>query len=482
MPTLLGLCVLPLALLWAGRPERLLQLILVAAVFEGAAALVLGGFGVQPAIIPVLIFIGYVGIQYLLGMRYPAEGEVLRLLLPLLLLLAYAAGAAMLLPGIFAGRIIVLPQKLLDPGLVDPVPLVPNSGNVTQTLYLAVNVALSVAAALFLTRGRIAWRGILSAYLAGGYLVGAISLWQFASRVAGVPYPSGLLYSNPGWAIVEQSIGPVPRIQGPFSEPAALAFYMSGVTFCALWLCIRGHDIMRPNWLLGLAALTTCLSTSTTGIATLVVGLPATLLYATLTGNAPGLRRATTTLLALLGAGAVLLGPIFILRPELIDVVELVVDITLDKGESDSFLERQMMDNLAWDAVSASGGLGIGWGSTRASSLLPGLMAGGGVFAVLMAVWLAWGLARAVGRASASAPAAHPARAAVDGFAAAACGQLVAALLSAPTIVTVIFFLQLGAVAAGAARMRYDADHMRRAPAPRGRDTERAAICGGVVP
>jgi hypothetical protein len=36
-------------------------------------------------------------------------------------------------------------------------------------------------------------------------------------------------------------MGIVPRINGPFSEPAALAYYLSGPIFCCTWLALRGH-------------------------------------------------------------------------------------------------------------------------------------------------------------------------------------------------------------------------------------------------
>ena len=75
--TLLGLALVPISLLWVSRPVRLLQLALFSALFEAAAALVFGGFGLQPAMVPGLQFVAYIAAQYALGMRYPGEGIVL---------------------------------------------------------------------------------------------------------------------------------------------------------------------------------------------------------------------------------------------------------------------------------------------------------------------------------------------------------------------------------------------------------------------
>src|ERR1700712_54988 len=135
--TILGILLVPLSLFWATKPMRLLQLAFVAAVFEAAAALVIGGsFGLPPAMVPGLLFIASIVLQYALGMRYPAEGPVLRTMVPLLALLGYALISEMVLPNLFAGKIMVWPQK---PDVIQPslVPLAFNSGNITQPLYLS---------------------------------------------------------------------------------------------------------------------------------------------------------------------------------------------------------------------------------------------------------------------------------------------------------------------------------------------------------
>jgi hypothetical protein len=55
---------------------------------------VFGGFGLQPAIVPGLLFIGYIISQYAVGMRYPGEGPALSAMIPLLALLFHAVLAA----------------------------------------------------------------------------------------------------------------------------------------------------------------------------------------------------------------------------------------------------------------------------------------------------------------------------------------------------------------------------------------------------
>jgi hypothetical protein len=238
--TILGIVLIPLSLVSMFNPIRLLQIALVSSVFEAAAALIFGGsFGLQPAMVPGLLFVAYIAVQYGLGMRYPGEGVVLSVMSPLLAFLFYALLSIMILPDAFAGIVFVWPQKP-DMLAYSTVPLEFSFGNVTQAVYLLINVVFATAVAIFLTRVAVPYERIVSAYLAGGYVVVFIVFWQFANRTAGVPFPTEVLQSNPGWAIVKQSIGSVPRMQGPFSEPAGLALYLSGLSFCCLWLGIRG--------------------------------------------------------------------------------------------------------------------------------------------------------------------------------------------------------------------------------------------------
>lgn len=449
--TLLGLVLLPLALVWATNPVRLLQVAFIAAIFEAGAAFIFGSFGLQPALVPGLVFVAYVVVQYMLGMRYQGEGQILKTLAPMLALLVYAVLSILVLPQMFQGRIMVWPQRpdMLDP---DYVPLAFTSGNVTQTLYLALYTMVAVCAALLVTRRGIRFESLLRAYLLGGYLVIALTFWDFAYRVAGVPFPTDVVYSNPSWAIVNQTIGPVPRIQATFSEPAALAFYLSGLFFCCLWLNAKGRRIMRVDILLGLCILAMLCSTSTTGLLTLAAGFPMMMGVAVLSGNHAILGRLVKTGMTLLVIGAVAIGPLLIFKPSLKDEVGQVITATLSKGDSESYQERSGLDGAAIGTLGQTGGLGVGWGSFRSSSLIPGLAANGGVFGLAMVLLLAWQVTGLLRRARRSNPG-HAGSIVLEGFGAALCGQLAAALVSAPTIGSLAFYLQLGCVTGAAARM-----------------------------
>ncbi|MES2712670.1 MAG: hypothetical protein V4653_13895, partial [Pseudomonadota bacterium] len=448
--TILGAALLPLALWGIGNPGWLIRLALVAGIFEAGAALIVGGeggFGLPTAMVPGLLLLAHIALQYATGMRYAGEGIVLRSALPLILFLIYAVSTAVLLPDIYSGQMLVWPNR---PDPVNPaaIPLSFTSGNVTQSLYLAMNIAMAVGAGLMLTGRGVRWRALLNAYLLGGYIVVGLCFWDLAARIAGVYFPAELLRSNPNWAIVSQSLGMVPRIQGPFAEPAALAFYLSGLAFCCLSLCLKGHATMQPQLLLMLTIACMLMSTSTTGIVILAVGLPLVLL--TGSGDRRARQRLQRTIVSMVLAGGVVLVPLVLAMPTLIDAASVVIESTLEKGDSSSFEDRMESDRLAVDAMIQSWGLGVGWGSTRSSSFIPGILGNSGLVGLSLLVWFGAVFTRLIRRAGRVSTGNHPARAALDGFTAAICGQLCAALLSAPTISSLGFFLHI-AIVLGAA-------------------------------
>jgi hypothetical protein len=213
---------------------------------------------------------------------------------------------------------------------------------------------------------------------------------------------------------------------------------------------------MRVNLLLPLSILAMLLSTSTTGLATLAAGLPATLLFAVFRAKRDTTMRLVKSAALVLLSGLLILGPAFILEPKLTDSVSEVVDLALTKSDSESYAERTGADSAALDTVGETYGLGVGWGSFRTSSFIPGLLANAGLFGVAMVAWLFARVTKLTFQAKVAGPA-HPARCIVDGFSAALCGQFAAALLSAPMIGSIGFFLQLGCVIGSAARMVIDA-------------------------
>ncbi len=461
MLTQFGLVLIPVCLLCVFNPQRLLQLVLIAGLFNAAAAVVIGGLGIQPSLVPTALFIGFALLQLLLGVRYSGAPYVWQSAGRFVLLTLFAVGSAALLPRLFAGAVQVWPEKVTA-SFTGTEALQPSFANVTQSLYLVISCLVLVTSALLTSRPGIRFEAFLNAYLLGGWIVVGVSVWQLASKLAGVPYPDGFFYSNPGWTIWSgQEFGGVPRINGPFAEPASLASYLAGVIFSCTWLLLRGHRSASARALLPFALLTMALSTSTTGFVVLGVGLVMLLVYAVTAAPRAVVARLVRFAVPAVMCLALVGSSMAALAPGVVASAGEVFDATLSKGDSSSYDERTKTDADSMDLLMQTNGIGVGWGSNRSSSLLPGLLSTIGIPGVLLVVSFAVALVRQVRRARRlSRDAAQMML--LDGFLISVLGQVVAAVISASTIETPEFFVQLGLLIGCSARVSCDAARQRR--------------------
>ncbi len=452
--TLFGYILLPLCVAAILQPTWQLYLVLLVSAFGAATPLVVGGLGLPPGVIPGSLFLAYVAVQFLLGARFPGAPLAWRTLEPFVLTAAYAFFTAIMVPRLFAGSFTVWPQKLTPPYDI-PVPLAPGSGNITQSFYLLIDSALLICCALYFARARFDVAQLLRIYLGAGYVVVAICGWQFVHKMTGLWYPEAFFYSNPGWVLYPgQTMGIVPRINGPFSEPAALAFYLSGTIFCCVWLMLRGFRSRMAAILLPLALAALLASTSTTGFAVLGTGATGLVVY--------GLAWAPPRLASRIFFRAMPVAVVSIamalalstLSARVEESIALVSQMSLNKAEGDSFAIRTRSDLDGLGVLWPTYGLGAGWGSVRASSLVPGMLANLGIYGCALLVWFAVRVTRQVGRARRLATDAGQLMG-LEGLSAAILGQITAALVSAPAINALDFHVLVGALIAAAARVEH---------------------------
>ncbi len=444
---------LPLCIIWFTAPAKLLQLMAVVGIFEAAAALTFGGLGVQPGLVPALTFMGYMSLQVLLGARFPGQAHVLGIIRPFLVVAAWALVSSFLMPWWFEGKAYVWPQKSLPPFVLAT--LAPNPSNINQDFYLIINCLATITMSTFFASRQTTLIPFLRAYLMSGFLAGFIALWQFASRVAGLPFPEDFFYSNPGWAILTaQTIGAVPRINGSFPEPAAMASYMGAIVFASGWLLLQGHRERYLKTLFVFSFVIMMLSTSTTGFAMLAVAGGGITVSAVLTGSTrmmSAIAKIGLPLIILFFAVGVS-ASVFI--PDLNKNIELVYNATINKQQSSSYEDRTGADLDSLVAMLDTYGLGVGWGSNRSSSLLPGLLAAIGVPGVFGLLWFGFGLAGKVRRARRTGT---PEQSFVmDGCCGALIGYLLSGLIAGPSITSVTFFFLLSLLVGSVCQVMQD--------------------------
>jgi hypothetical protein len=451
----LGAVFIPLCLLAWRQPPSLLALVFIGSAFGAAAALVFGGYGVMPGFVPAALFIAFVILKMSFGSRYPAEHLVLATLAPFILVVAGALLSSVIMPRLFEGAILVWPQKV--EGYFVRAPLAPNAGNYTQDAYLLMNAVLTVTAALYVTQSKFDPNRLLNVYFLSGLMVVFISLWQFASNETGLWFPADFFLSNPGWAILtEESIGTLLRINGPFSEPSSLAGYLTATVSGAAWILLNGGR-GRLVWATAISGtFIILLSTSTTGYAGLAL-MCGILVLATVVSKSGALQKrvifGVCAVGAVVGIGAITLPAV---APGVTQQIVTITNATLNKQQSSSYTDRTAADHDSIMEMADSYGLGVGWGSNRSSSLIPGLCAQVGVWGLFGLLWFAVGLFNHVRIAQRLAPY-SPFRRVLRGCSGAIIGGLVCEMISGPVIISPDFFLLVALLVGTAARIRLEA-------------------------
>ena len=464
--TLMGLIFWPLSFIFFFRrdPQRLLELTLVGGVLQAAAILVVGGLGLQPSMAPGMLFIAFMSLQLILGVTFPKAGPVLRFCTPLFVAFFWALLGSVLMPRLFEGAVLVWPQKLDE--MATRVPLAPTRGNMTQDCYLILNLIMFIMAIFFLTRREADPRRLYYAYLVGAALACIVGFWEMAHRLVGsIPFPKDLLYSNPGWAVLDtQMSGPVPRINSTFTEPSACATFLIGTMYSTVWSTLRGYGNWATRVMVFLSALCLLMTTSTTGYVAMVVGLGLLVVYAVLSRE----RRLFRRLMMFIAGGVLCMGvttlALTAFAPEVIKAAAAVMLETQDKKQSASYEERTQKDTDSYQVAFETYGLGTGWGSDRSSSLLPGFLATIGVVGVLILVVWNGSLALNIYRSIKIAAGERSLDAwMIEATVTALIGRTVATLISGPVLGTMDFYVLLAMLVSALIRIQTRAGKRVRA-------------------
>ncbi len=358
---------------WWGlrRPARMLPVFLVACVFGSSAALevvLLGGAPVTPALffVPFLVAaaLRQRGPQAVLaGVSLREAGGWLALFV------GWAILTAVFVPRLLAGQLLVYTTSRTDVTNlgVQLTALQPNTTNLTQSVYLLVGLTVFLAARALAADPR-HHASIRHGVYAAAAVNAALTLLDGIAAVSGVEL--GLSFvRNANYAVVSQSIGGWPRLQGAFSEPAALACFSIVLFAFLLGLWLRGVEPRSSGTLALVTAGVLVLSTSSTAFVTLaiVLGVAAAVQvgHAVLGEHRLRFGVLSAVLLAGLALGCVLLlwSP-----PALERLVEIVRVMVFEKASSASAVERLAWVEGTWGNFVDTYGLGTGAGSARGSS------------------------------------------------------------------------------------------------------------------
>ena len=293
----------------------------------------------------------------------------------LLVFLAWSTVLTLVAPVFFSGlkTVVAKGDSRLLAGFVTP-------SNVAQIGYLALGICVVV----FIARSPYSRPELLGLTVCTTVV---LSFWRFLHGEIGVPFPEGVFDNSPTLAFIETAPGGGERFRGILSEPSSLAASCLIAVSYGLSRATRVGGWRRAGLLAVVAAgaYMGAVSTSATFVvASVVVALVAVLIL----GAGFLLRRVTIGAFTAVALCAAFVAALWLL-PQAADAVQQTVD---DKVSSSSYSERSGADDAAYETFLDTYGLGVGLGSSRASSYLPGLLATTGIVGTLLYIFAVAGL------------------------------------------------------------------------------------------
>lgn len=311
-------------------------------------------------------------------------------------LMAYAIIGAWLFPRFFAGQTAVFVQSEIR-GAVVEAPLGPVSSNISQTGYFILGglTAIAVCALLLhsnridqVRRGFFLWCGLQA----------AMGLIDFIGKNAG----AGDLLApirTANYALITAAVeAGFIRITGPFSEASSFA----GASLACLAFCYsywRKSKSRLAQWLAVILLFLTILSTSSTayvGLTLLCIPVAFSILVSVLRGR---VEREEILIIVLMVMGGVAIMGIGLYNAGALEPFVRLIDSTIiNKADSVSGQTRTYWSVKSLQSFLDTSGLGIGLGSSRASSWPVAVLSQLGVFGSLMMAILLGVMVNGLGR------------------------------------------------------------------------------------
>lgn len=344
----------------------------------------LGAANIQPAhlllgfLVIVLFFRREFLSRALAGLVFPKPGFWL------LIAVAYGVASAFLLPRLFAGLTYVyaIARTHLGPGII-LVPLVPVSGNITQSIYLVGDLLCFLAFCSYASSG-----DKISTIARAGLLCAALNLTfaavDMATYAANMGYVLDVIRNAKYSMLNEATVSGVKRIVGSFTEASGYAYMTLGLFAFTLRLWLGGYCRPWAGLLCWLSLITLLLSTSTTAYAGLFVFVIITYsvnFWRALMGPVP------TPVMSFVGIGPLLVACAalgVVLHGPTWTIVQQILDTTVfNKVGTASGIERGRWNEQAMVNFLDTFGFGAGLGSTRASNFVLAVLSNIGIFGAL---------------------------------------------------------------------------------------------------
>jgi hypothetical protein len=380
-PTLIGFvaAAIGLWLLVRGGLRGMFAYLNLLSLMGGSAVVILTALG-GSSVPPVELAIGFAALRILL----PGSGrghlfvDALRANILLVLFVLFGVLMAFVGPRLFAHQMQVVPMKLgAMNSLFATAWLVPTSQNITTAIYFLGTLMAALIAHVAMRDERTP-----ASFVNTGVAIGWIHVVTgvFGAIARGKPFSLAIdFFRNGNYAQTDQYYGNFARISGIMPEPSSYALF-AFAWFVFLTECWWRDVLPRRTGPIALALLLV-LAASTSSTAYAGLAAYAAILVARVLLVPRGLRFGKAAVLgALIIAVIGLVAGLLALRPDLLDLGQtMIADMTVNKRGSESGLQRVFWAHMGVQAFLQSGGLGIGPGSFRSSSIVTAVIGSTGI-------------------------------------------------------------------------------------------------------
>lgn len=343
-------------------PRLWLAATVVGAIFQAASPIILAAGGRYIGFNSAYIIM-WVGLFHLFkqfnAFKSPFEAKLAPAFWLYLGFTVYAVIGALILPSLFSGDAMIMPPRFgLDVGFIEP--LRPSSGNLVQSIYIVFNFLLASICYTLIRIGSLKLEDCAHALKLAVVVISVVGFYQVLGHYLGLYWPYEVFNSNIGVGqSPDQTVFGVKRMSATFQEPSMMAMHLLGLV---VFLMVSRYSTI---WVvIGLAAL--LISTSSIAYA----GLSAVVLVLVFLSIAKGRMGLLASVM-----GVVTLASLFVASDYAVNDGEVLQRVVLSKLDSGSGEARIYSDKVALTNVVDSLGLGVGVGSTRASSFFTTLLA-----------------------------------------------------------------------------------------------------------
>lgn len=373
IPTPTGLIVIALGI-WCqfGSFRRALISTVLLTIFEAADAAdmpALGGASITPAkLFMLFLVLRVVSMRGGFG-ALCAELSPRRVLFLYFLLLLWAVPSAIMLPRLFQGgvQVFTLQRDLIDSGLV---PLKPSSGNITQTVNALGSLATAVLVSA-LARRPGGYDAVLQALMILTGMNLGFAVLDLATAATGTGFILDVIHTGAYAFLTDDETAGMKRISGSFTEASSFATFSLDLLAVNLSLFVSRVRPKLTGFYSCALVLFLLLSTSTTAYVGLAIFAVAFAVYAGWSLLIGASARALKIFVLLGLTGTFFVCAVLLLAPGFADAAWNIINISvLQKGQSDSAIERGSFNIQAGKLFLETHGLGVGLGSTRTSNYI----------------------------------------------------------------------------------------------------------------